>query len=65
MLKTWKKFFFSLEDDKLCFYKDTHELEASDVIDLSKVTSVTNKPYRCEDKFFEQTVIASSLWRQY
>lgn len=46
MLKTWKRSYFCLEDDKLVFYKSPQELEASDIIDLSKVTSVSNKPYK-------------------
>lgn len=50
MLKTWKKLYFTLEDDKLCFYKHHHELEASDVIDLSKVTSVANRTYNPKPK---------------
>lgn len=52
MLKTWKKLYFTLEDDKLCFYKHHHELEASDVIDLSKVTSVANRTYKYAKKRF-------------
>lgn len=46
MMKTWKRSYFCLEDDKLVFYKSHQELEASDIIDLSKVTSVSNKPYK-------------------
>jgi hypothetical protein len=50
MMKTWKKVYFTLEDDKLCFYKHHRELEADDVIDLSKVTSVSNKTYNPKPK---------------
>lgn len=47
MVKSWKRYFFSLEDDKLCFYKDHNELEASDILDLSKASSVVHKTYKC------------------
>lgn len=52
MVKTWKKVYFSLEDDKLCFYKHHQELEADDVIDLSKVTSVANRTYKYDERNF-------------
>jgi len=54
MLKTWKRIYYSLEDDKLCFYKDHEELEASELIDLSRVTSVQHKTYKCVSSLFSR-----------
>ena len=51
MLKTWRKMYYNLEDDKLCFYRDHQELEASELIDLSRVSSVVHKTYKCVSHF--------------